>query len=118
MASSDLVSSFVEGMVDPFILLFLLVGNMSALTIQVPNLSGQTTMFLYGDLISAIIDFLVIALIVFILYKQLSKFGIVEDKTKQEDEKDETPSLEYGKLTFDKRSSKEEEKFYFIRVLA
>jgi hypothetical protein len=66
--------------------------------------------FLYGDLISAIIDFLVIALIVFILYIQLSKFGIVDDKTRQEDEKDETPSLEYGKLTFDKRSSKEEDK--------
>jgi len=110
VASSDLVSSFVEGMVDPFISLFLPVGNLSALTVQVPNLSGQTTVFLYGDLISAIIDFLVIALIVFILYKQLSKFGIVEDKTKQEDEKDETPSLEYGKLTFDKRSSKEEDK--------
>lgn len=107
-ASSDLVSSFVEGLVDPFISLFLPVGNLSSLTVQVPNLSGQTTVFLYGDIISAIIDFLVIALIVFILYKQLSKFGIVEDKTKQEEEKDETPSLEYGKLTFVKRSSREQ----------
>jgi large conductance mechanosensitive channel len=107
-ASSDLVSSFVEGLVDPFISLFLPVGNLSSLTVQVPNLSGQTTVFLYGDLISAIIDFLVIALIVFILYKQLSKFGIVEDKSKPEEEaKDETPTLDYGKLSFERRSSRE-----------
>jgi large conductance mechanosensitive channel len=110
-ASSDLVNSFVEGLVDPFISLFLPVGNLSALTVQVPNLSGQTTVFLYGDIISAIIDFLMIALIVFILYKQLSKFGIVEDKTKPEgEEKDETPTLEYGNLSFDRRSSREKDK--------
>jgi large conductance mechanosensitive channel len=109
-ASSDLVNSFVEGLVDPFISLFLPVGNLSALTVQVPNLSGQTTVFLYGDIISAIIDFLMIALIVFILYKQLSKFGIVEDKTKPEEEKDETPTLEYGKLSFNRRSSRDEDK--------
>ena len=35
-----------------------------------------------GDLIANIIDFLVIAFIVFLLYKQLSRFNIVEDKTK------------------------------------
>ncbi|HZD35270.1 MAG TPA: MscL family protein [Nitrososphaeraceae archaeon] len=110
-ASSDLVNSFVESLIDPFISLFLPVGNLSALTVQVPNLSGQTTVFLYGDLISAMIDFSMIALIVFILYRQLSKFGIVEDKTKPEgEEKDMTPTLEFGKLAFDRRSFREEDK--------
>ena len=42
---------------------------------------GKST-FMYGDLISTTIDFIIIAFIVFIAYKQLSKFGIVEDKTK------------------------------------
>jgi len=37
---------------------------------------------LYGDLIANIIDFLIIAFIVFILYKQLTRFKLVEDKTK------------------------------------
>jgi large conductance mechanosensitive channel len=37
-----------------------------------------------GDFISNIIDFLIIAFIVFLAYKQLSKFKLVEDKTKPE----------------------------------
>jgi len=40
-----------------------------------------------GDLISNIIDFLIIAFIVFLVYKQLSKFKLVEDKTKPESKK-------------------------------
>ena len=34
------------------------------------------------DLVSNIINFLVIAFIVFLAYKQLSRFKLVEDKTK------------------------------------
>jgi large conductance mechanosensitive channel len=37
-----------------------------------------------GDFISNIIDFLIIVFIVFLAYKQLSKFKLVEDKTKPE----------------------------------
>lgn len=51
-----------------------------ALTVKVPNLAGTTTVFRYGDLISNIINFLVIALVVFFAYKQLSKYNIIEDK--------------------------------------
>ncbi|MGN6630693.1 MAG: MscL family protein [Nitrososphaeraceae archaeon] len=47
-------------------------------------MAGTTTVFRYGDLISNIINFLVIALVVFFAYKQLSKYNIVEDKTKGE----------------------------------
>lgn len=49
---------------------------------KVTNLAGSTTEFKYGDLISNIIDFLIIALIVFLAYKQLSKYKLVEDKTR------------------------------------
>lgn len=87
-AASKLVTAFVNDIVDPIIGLFLPGGNLSGLSVQVPNLYGDATSdFRYGDLIANIIDFLVIALIVFILYKQLSKRGFVEDKTVPEEKK-------------------------------
>ncbi len=52
------------------------------MTFKVTNLAGSTTEFKYGDLISNIIDFLIIAFIVFLAYKQLSKYKLVEDKTR------------------------------------
>ena len=87
-AASKLVTAFVNDIVDPIIGLFLPGGNLSGLSVQVTNLYGDATSeFRYGDLIANIIDFLVIALIVFILYKQLSKRGFVEDKTVTEEKK-------------------------------
>ena len=83
-AASALVNAFVKDIIDPFIGLFLPAGSLAALTIQVPNLAGTTTTFRYGDLISNIINFLVIALVVFVAYKQLSRYNIVEDKTRGE----------------------------------
>jgi len=83
-AASALVNAFVKDIIDPLIGLFLPAGSLAALTIKVPNLAGTTTVFRYGDLISNIINFLVIALVVFFAYKQLSKYNIVEDKTKGE----------------------------------
>ncbi|MGI0000886.1 MAG: MscL family protein [Nitrososphaeraceae archaeon] len=44
-------------------------------------MSGGVTEFKYGHLISSMIDFLIIALVVFIAYKQLSRFKLVDDKT-------------------------------------
>ncbi len=87
-AASALVTAFVNDIIDPLIGIFLPGGNLSGLSVQVPNLYGDATSeFLYGDLIANIIDFMVIALIVFILYKQLSKRGYVEDKTVPEEKK-------------------------------
>lgn len=87
-AASTLVTAFVNDIIDPMIGLFLPGGNLSGLSVQVPNLYGDATSdFRYGDLIANIIDFMVIALIVFILYKQLSKRGFVEDKTVPEEKK-------------------------------
>lgn len=87
-AASQLVTAFVNDIIDPIIGLFLPGGNLSGLSVQVPNLYGDATSdFRYGDLIANIIDFMVIALIVFILYKQLSKRGFVEDKTVPEEKK-------------------------------
>ena len=81
-AASRLVTALVNDIIDPFIGLFLPAGSLETMTFKITNLSGSTTEFKYGDLISNIIDFLIIALIVFLAYKQLSKYKIVEDKTK------------------------------------
>jgi large conductance mechanosensitive channel len=82
-AASRLVTAFVENIIDPFIGLFLPAGSLESMSVKVTNIAGSTSEFKYGDLISNIIDFLIIALIVFLAYKQLSKYKIVEeDKTK------------------------------------
>ncbi|MGI0004828.1 MAG: MscL family protein, partial [Nitrososphaera sp.] len=46
--------------------------------------TGVTSTFSYGDLIANIIDFLIIAFIVFLMYKILVRYKVfgVEDKTK------------------------------------
>jgi large conductance mechanosensitive channel len=64
LAASRLVTALVNDIIDPIIGFFL------------------PSEFNYGDLISNIIDFLIIALIVFLAYKQLSKYKLVEDKTR------------------------------------
>jgi large conductance mechanosensitive channel len=77
-AASRLVTAIVNDMVTPFIGLFMPdAGDLKALTFTIGKSSFQ-----YGDLIATTIDFLIIAFLVFVAYKQLSKFKLVEDKTK------------------------------------
>ncbi|MGQ0772142.1 MAG: large conductance mechanosensitive channel protein MscL [Nitrososphaerota archaeon] len=78
-ASSKLVSALVTDLINPLIGLALQdVGDLKKLSFTV-----NTSTFAYGDFIASIIDFLIIAFVVFILYKQLSRLKLVEDKTKQ-----------------------------------
>src|ERR687885_195630 len=81
-AASKLVTAFVDDIITPFIGLFLPAGDLKAMSFTV----GRSK-FMWGDLISNVIDFLIIAFIVFLAYKQLSKFKLVEDKTKSEPKK-------------------------------
>jgi large conductance mechanosensitive channel len=81
-AASKLVTAFVDDIITPLIGLFLPAGDLKAMSFTV----GKSK-FMWGDLISNIIDFLIIAFIVFLAYKQLSKFKLVEDKTKLESKK-------------------------------
>ena len=77
-ASSKLVSALVTDLINPLIGLALRdVGDLKKLSVTIAN-----STFAYGDFIANVIDFLIIAFVVFILYKQLSKFKLVEDKTK------------------------------------
>ena len=82
-AASKLVSAFVNDVVNPVVGLFLPSGDLATMHANVTSsVSGATSQFMYGDLIANIIDFLIIALIVFLAHRVLSKYKIVEDKTK------------------------------------
>ena len=84
-AVSKVVSSFVKDIIDPTIGLFL-PGNLSDMSATVIGIYGTPSEFKYGDLISNIIEFIIIALLVFLAYKVLLKYKFIEDKTKPEPE--------------------------------
>jgi large conductance mechanosensitive channel len=86
-ASSKLVTALVEDIINPLVGLFLPSGSLEQLSAKITNVSGGISEFKYGDFIANIIDFLIIALVVFVAYKALSKYKIVEDKTKTEEGK-------------------------------
>src|SRR5919197_2873490 len=81
-AASKLVTAFVDDIITPFRGVFLPAGDLKAMSFTI----GKSK-FMWGDLISNIIDFLIIAFIVFLAYKRLSRFKLVEDKTKPEPKK-------------------------------
>ena len=74
-AASKLISAFVNDLITPFIgLLTPNVGDLNKIGFSI----GKST-FSYGDLISNVINFLIIALVVFLAYKQLSRVGLMKD---------------------------------------
>lgn len=81
-ASSSLVTSLVQDIVNPFVGLFLPSGSLDQLYVNATGVSDTPSQFRYGHLISEILDFLIIAFIVFLAYRWLSKYKLVEDKTK------------------------------------
>ncbi len=85
-AASKMVTAFVKDIIDPTIGLFL-PASLENMAVNITGIHGAQSQFRYGDLISNIIDFLIIALIVFLAYKVLSKYKLVEDKTKPEEKK-------------------------------
>jgi large conductance mechanosensitive channel len=83
-AASKLVTAFVTDIINPIVGLALPAGNLAAMKYNVTNPATQaTSTFAYGDLISNIVDFALIAFVVFIMYKILSRYPIfgVDDKT-------------------------------------
>lgn len=85
-AVNKLVSALVKDIIDPTIGLFL-PGSLNNMSATVIGIYGAPSEFKYGDLISNIIDFSIIALLVFLAYKMLSKYKLLEDKTKPEEKK-------------------------------
>lgn len=84
-AASKLVTAFVTDIVTPIVGLALPSGDLKTLNYNVTNsATGATSTFSYGDLVANIIDFAIIAFIVFLMYKILSRYKVfgVEDKSK------------------------------------
>ena len=86
-AASKLITALVEDIINPLVGLFLPSGSLEQLSANITNVSGTISEFKYGDFIANIIDFLIIALVIFAAYKALSRYKIVEDKTKTEESK-------------------------------
>jgi large conductance mechanosensitive channel len=81
-ATSKLVTALVDDIITPFIGLFLPAGDLKAMSFTM----GKSK-FVWGDLVSNVIDFLIIAFIVFLAYRQLSRCKLVEGITKAEQKK-------------------------------
>jgi len=82
-AASKLVSALVTDIINPIVGLALPSGDLKTLQASIVNgATGAVSEFKYGDFIANIIDFVIIAVIVFIMYKVLSRFKLVDDKTK------------------------------------
>jgi large conductance mechanosensitive channel len=79
VASSAVVTSLVKDIINPTVGLVLPTGNLSSLNATVTSpVSNKPSIFLYGDFISQIIYFVIIALVVFIMYKQLKRMGLTK----------------------------------------
>src|SRR5437016_5808703 len=79
VASSAVVNSLVKDIINPIVGLILPTGNLSSLNVTVTSpVSGKRSVFLYGDFIAQIIYFVIIALVVFIMYKQLKRVGLAK----------------------------------------
>ena len=77
-AASKLITAFVNDLITPLIgLLEPNAGDLNKIQFAIGN-----SVFSYGDLISNVINFLIIAVQVFLAYKQLSKVGLMKDPVK------------------------------------
>lgn len=80
-AASKLVTALVNDIINPLVGIFLPAGDLAKMSVSTIGVSGANSEFKYGDLVANTIDFLIIAFIVFLAYKTLSKYKMVEDKT-------------------------------------
>jgi large conductance mechanosensitive channel len=64
-AFTAIVTALVEGFINPLIGLILQVGDLSAWTITIPTLFGNTSTFLVGAIVAALINFLAVATVVY-----------------------------------------------------
>ena len=81
-AVNKLVTAIVKDIIDPTIGL-VLPGSLDNMSSTINSIYGAPLEFKYGDLISNIIDFGIIALLVFLAYKLLKKYKLIEEKPEE-----------------------------------
>ena len=67
VAASGLVTALVQDLINPLVGLFLPSGDLSSLTFEIPSISGTPSVFKYGHFISTLLNFIIIALVVFLM---------------------------------------------------
>ncbi len=78
-AASAVVNALVKDLINPLVGIFLPSGNLSSLNATITSpVSQKPAAFLYGDFISQMIYFIIIALVVFLMYKQFKRFGLTK----------------------------------------
>lgn len=89
-AFTAIVNAVVSSIINPLVSLFFEADAAGAIGIQVPGIYGQTVTFPVGELISAIISFLAVAVVVYFVFvlpmnrykeRQAAKNPAVEEET-------------------------------------
>jgi large conductance mechanosensitive channel protein len=104
-AFGKITASLVGDILTPIIGMFLGGADLSSLKLKLPDLyhTGEKNYLMYGSLIGTVIDFLIIALVVFAMVKTMNKLKEIQDKKKlatiQEEKAKAEPSAEIVLLT-------------------
>src|SRR5437660_12569903 len=79
VASSAVVNSLVKDLINPIVGLVLPTGNLASLNATVTSrVPGKPSVILYGDFISPVIYFIIIALVIFLMYKHLKRMCLAK----------------------------------------
>lgn len=87
-AFTAIIGALVEGFINPLIGVIFQLGDLSSWVIKVPTLSGGVSTFAVGAIVTAVINFLAVAVIVYFVFvmpmnhfkeRQARKAGVVEE---------------------------------------
>lgn len=68
-AFTKIVNVLVEALINPLLGLFFQAGSLDkAMVVEVPNLSGGTSEFFFGQIVGAVIEFLAVAAVVYFVF--------------------------------------------------
>ncbi|MCR5228026.1 MAG: large conductance mechanosensitive channel protein MscL [Eubacterium sp.] len=94
-AFTAIVTAFTDDFITPVISIF--GGTEFGGKIPLPGPEGNA--ILWGDFVSAVVNFLIVALILFLMLKGMNKLMNLRKKEEEEEEKDPEPTKEEVLLT-------------------
>lgn len=100
-AFTSIVSSLVDDIINPLLGLF---GGMNFDQLKV-NLLGEVTLY-YGKFITAVINFLIMALVIFLIVKVMNTASKLVPKQEEEEEEETTKTCPYCKSEIDIEASR------------
>ncbi len=95
-AFSDITNSLVNDMVMPILGIFTNSISFSELSVEIPGTSAVIT---YGNFVQAVLNFLIMAFVVFCLVKAINSFHKKKEEEKKEEPKEPEPTKEELLLT-------------------